>query len=829
MSFEKLRRLRQMTGAEMQFRLAQRWRIQKEQWGLSAGDAATPWATHWDSAAVRTPQLRERLQSGEIDAAADLLPSYFAGRKIPAFYFDPQQRNQILAAHAAAFPQREGTLRAEADAICAHRFRIFAYPEVSAGPAIPWQRDMVRGGQARAEHWARVPYLDFARAGDSKIVWEPNRHQHFVTLGQAYFLTGEERYAEECAAQWDNWLRANPRGIGINWASSLELAFRLWSWCWALHFLQGSAALSGERLAAICKSIWQHAEFIRENLSTYFSPNTHLLGEGFALFVVGLLFPELRDAAAWRQTGRAVLTEQMAQQVRADGWHVEQSSYYHRYAVDFFQCAAILAERNGAPFPAAYRAKLARMYEVILHTQLPCGSQPMLGDADGGRLLPFAAPPAPSESHDQRDALCTGALFFQRDDLRGAVERLHEESFWLLGHDTVSAGNAKAPARLPRASKHFREAGCVVLRDDAAESGSMLLLDAGPQGLAGCAHGHADALSVVCSALGQDWLIDPGTFVYTGSREWRHAFSSTRAHNTVVVDGRDQAEPVDIFKWRKLPAPRLEKWLTSPGLDVAVASHDGYLRLPQGVQHRRRVVFVKPRYWLIRDELTGRGHHQAEVLFHFAPGTKLAVQGQQCTAVREAQNFLLACSAAPQKWEIIEGDETRRIGWYSAEYGQRVAAPVACATWQFTDSLCVDWLLFPGARASDYHVSGSGDETVVRGSGEETRLLHRAAVAGSGSLTSDGEFLLRVLDAQQKTVRLALFNGCCVQENDLPLLQADSMLDAFDATVREATLHIHARPLRRLRYFAPGIQSVVCNGQPAQFAPKGDWIEVSPA
>ena len=824
---EKLRRLRQMNAPEVKFRLAQRWRIQQEQWGFATNGAGANWTSCWNPAAVQHKILRERLEAGDATGAAALLPAYFTHRKGVSFFFDPAERNEIRVAHARSFPERLLSLQAEADKICAHRFRIFAYPEVSAGPRIAWRRDLVHGKEAPAEHWARVPYLDFERAGDSKIVWEPNRHQHFVTLSQAYFLTGEEKYAQECCEQWDDWLGENSRGRGINWSSSLELAFRLWSWCWTLHFLHGSAALNGERWAAISQSIAQHAEFIQQNLSTYFSPNTHLLGEGFALFVIGLMYPELHGAAEWREAGRAVLLEQMEKQVWADGWHIEQSSYYHRYAVDFFQCAAILAECNGCPFPASFTAKLARMYEVILHTQLPGGSQAMLGDADGGRLLPFSSPLSPEQSHDQRSALSTAAVYFSRAEFRAAAGALHEDTFWLLGRDASERWQAPAMP-LQRPSTMFRDAGCVVMRSTSGTAERVLLFDAGPQGLAGCAHGHADALSFVCSADGEDWLVDPGTFVYTGSREWRQSFSGTQAHNTVIVDGRDQADPVDIFKWAAIPNVRLEKWRTSPSLDIAVASHDGYLRLERGVIHRRRIVFVKPRFWLITDELNGAGEHIAEFLFHFAPQTTLAQSGGKCAAARGEKCILLAASASTVAWETVEGDEGRRIGWYSADYGLRVAAPVACAKVRFTDSLRVDWLLAPGSLASDYDVVSSTDGITVRGKGGETTTLLTGSGAKNAALASDAEYLLHTTDMQDRTARVALLNGCCVSGQGSPLLAAESMLDAFEAVHERDGVHFLAQPTRRFRYFAPGVGNVTCNGKPAAFVRKGDWIEVAP-
>ena len=42
-----------------------------------------------------------------------------------------------------------------------------------------------------------------------------------------------------------------PAGIGINWSSSLEVAYRVMSWSWILLLLRNSAALSGRRLQTV--------------------------------------------------------------------------------------------------------------------------------------------------------------------------------------------------------------------------------------------------------------------------------------------------------------------------------------------------------------------------------------------------------------------------------------------------------------------------------------------------------------------------------------------------------------------------------------------------
>src|SRR5207249_7956634 len=99
-------------------------------------------------------------------------------------------------------------------------------------------------------------------------------------LAKAYRITADDRYARELKELWYDWQRKNPYPIGINWASTLEVAFRAHSWLWAAFLLEGTAADSVPFRAAMAQAIAQAAWFIERFLSTYFAPNTHLLGEG---------------------------------------------------------------------------------------------------------------------------------------------------------------------------------------------------------------------------------------------------------------------------------------------------------------------------------------------------------------------------------------------------------------------------------------------------------------------------------------------------------------------------------------------------------------------
>jgi hypothetical protein len=825
---EKLRRLSRMSLEELRFRAAQRLRIEQERIAGRNGLGRRAWWEHWNPSAVSDEALREAFGRGEYSRAADLLPGYLLRRARPRFFFSVHEREAIVAACREMFPWHVRETLAEADAILAHRFRVFAYPEAEAGAEIPWRRDLVHGTETPLAHWSEIPYLDFARAGDSKIVWELNRHQHFLALGQAWLFTADERYAAECAAQFESWCRANPARRGINWASSLELAFRVWSWLWALWLLGGSRAVDGQLAAQMSARLAEHAEFIAENLSVYFSPNTHLLGEGFGLFALGLLLPELHGAEKWRATGRRILEEEMEKQVRADGSHAEQSSYYHRYAADFFLCASILADRNAAPFSARFRQRLERMCEFILHTQFPAGLHPMTGDADGGRVLAIASNRSPDGPNDQRATLSTAALYFGRGDFARAAGGLRVESLWLLGRDAASRFAELAPQPPRELSRTFCDAGLIVQRSGWEKSSRVLLFDSGPQGMLACGHGHADALQVLCAADGIEWLTDPGTNVYTSSREWRDAFRSTRSHNTLTVDGLDQAVPVDFFKWSSIPEVRLEMSAHSAMLDAAAGSHTAYLRLPDPVTHRRWVVFVKPEYWLIADELEGTGTHDLEWNFHFAPDVRLEARRGAWLAEQSGQRLVIVPPPGVECREI-RGDEDARRGWHSRDYGHRQPASVLWATARCAAPAQFDWLLCPAP-------AGWPRAERLEGPGLRARITTDAwtdfiVVRGqdwaptAAEFGADAEAALLRRSAGGAVEKLALVNGCCSSAAGRAVVRAASMLDEFCAQFSAGRADVSMRPARRFALCAPGAEALSINGRPAAMKQCGDWIE----
>jgi hypothetical protein len=547
---------------------------------------------------------RMGVRSGALRLNADL-----AAR--PGLFFfsgsESSERAELLLKHLP--DEATGILR-EADEICGHRFHLLGYENLDYGSGrdLDWHLDLVHDKRAPLEPWFKIPFLDFGVVGDHKVTWELNRHQHLVTLGKAGLLSGDEKYVRELMAQWRCWIKANPYPLGINWGSTLEVAFRALSWIWVDQLLAGGAECAEFR-AELAPALAFHGRYIERYLSTYFSPNTHLLGEAVALFFLGTLYPQMPGAARWKESGWQIVLHEAGRQVRPDGVYFEQSLHYHVYALDFFLYARLLATRNGIEIPAAYDAVLGRMLDVVA-ALAQAGPAEGFGDDDGGRLWN----PRRNRTEHMTDPLAVGAVMYSR---KFAAPRLTEEAIWLFGNPAVEKLSSRQASPVAQ-SLAFPDGGLYVLADSEPYAQAMVV-DAGPQGVGRSGHGHADALSLRLTMDGRRWLVDAGSGVYISKEPAdRNTFRGTGAHNTLRVDGADQAVADEPFSWTHIPTTQAENWVAGKSFTYLVGSHNGYTRLADPVVHRRHVLKIAGGVWLVRDVVLGRKEHELEIRWHFA-------------------------------------------------------------------------------------------------------------------------------------------------------------------------------------------------------------------
>jgi len=577
---------------------------------------------------------------------------------------------------AARLPEAQEAVRASAEETLEGRFDLLGFRGLSFGDPIDWHLDPVSGRRAPRVHWSRLDALDPRQVGDSKVVWELGRMQWLVGLGQAYRLSGEERFASFAAQRIQDFLGANPPGVGIHWASSLECAMRILSWSWALGLMRGAAAWDDAWCSELLAALEDHARHVERFLSVAFSPNTHLTGEALGLFYAGLLCPGFERARQWRSRGLEILLEESHRQILGDGIYFEQATCYQRYTAEMGLHVVALARQAGLELPGDYGERLQLLLDALLALRRPDGGMPAIGDADGGWMLPFARR-APD---DLRGVFALAAALFERADYAWAAGGPAPELLWLLGASGLAAFDALTP-RPPAVppSRLFPEGGYAVMAGGWEPDAHQLILDVGPLGCPiSAGHGHADLLSLQLSAFGEAYVVDPGTYAYTADAAWRDHFRSTAAHSTVVVDGQGQARPAGPFAWRERPAAHTHRWLSTPELDFADAHHAAYARLADPVRHRRRVLFVKPRYFLVADDLEGAAEHHVELRFQFSP-RRASLEADGWVRVRGALGrglLVLAFAQVPLEARLLEGGSGPAEGWVAPDYGRRCPAPV---------------------------------------------------------------------------------------------------------------------------------------------------------
>jgi Heparinase II/III-like protein/Heparinase II/III N-terminus len=550
------------------------------------------------------------------------------------------------------FPDAVKDARGQADRIIEGRHDLLGYRDVALGNPPDWHADAIHHRKAPLEHWAAVPYLDPA-VGDHKIIWETNRHQYWLALGSAYWLTGDRRYKAGFVAHLEDWLHSNPPLRGVNWSSMLEIAFRTMSWAWAVEFFSGADAGNDEIpwLVDLLIAMDRQLTHVAHNLSDYFSPNTHLSGEALALYAVSLAFPELRRAHGRAIAGRSILLAEAKKQVRDDGGHAELSAHYHRYSTDFYLLALMVARAAGDAAAGPIEDAARRQAAYLRTLADDRGRLPLIGDDDGGQLFRFGTVP-PS---DASASLSVAASLLADRSL--AVRPPSAEVYWILGRRPELSIGVDQAARWP--SRVFPDSGYMVSR---TPDGGHLVFDAGPHGFLNGGHAHSDALSVVLTVAGEPLLVDPGTATYTVDPEMRDRFRSSRMHNTLVLDGRDHAAPKGPFHWRSRADARFLVARTASGGDFAVGTHEAY-----GPRRHMRAVLTLPAIgWLIVDRVVTDRPTEAETWWHLHPAWRAVVQAGT-VALRHTSGRRLGLATTAD--DIAIADE-EGVSSFAPEYGR---------------------------------------------------------------------------------------------------------------------------------------------------------------
>jgi uncharacterized heparinase superfamily protein len=637
------------------------------------------------------------------------LLKHFRERDAPAFLPGFELANFSSAAHRNLFPEETERVIESARLITKkHTWPLLGFGEKEFGEPPPhagcrrgdpgpinWHRDPLSGRIWPLDYHADIP-LWHNDGSDIRVLWELNRLGHLITLGRAYALTREEKFAAEFFAQVESWRQQNPVGRGANWSCAMEVALRAINLLAAFSLFRGSRDLSEERLLMLLTMFDQHGAHIRRNLEfSHVATSNHYLADVAGLLWLAIMLPELAAAEEWRAWALAEMLREMDKQILPDGADYEASTGYHCFVLELFLYTFILCRANEIPIAPKYWRKLHAMLVYLSGILRPDGMTPLIGDADGGQVLPIVL----RSANDHAYLLALGATVFKDSQFKLAWLEAPPELLWLRGEEGLRDYEQLPNSHEETSSQAFPDAGTYVLRHDDL----FLVFNAnGTQNGRPASHRHNDALSVEISACGRAFIVDPGSYVYTADLRERHLFRATSYHSTVQIDDieqntiREDAPFVSGVEARS----RVWLWESTPERDRVIAEHSGYERLGQPVKHQRTITFYKPdRWWLVEDEIIGRGEHNAASRFHFDAGLEVSLFDDNSVMARDKMSgaCLIVCSLDLHQSAELEAQFT---SWH---YGSRAESLSACWMTKVNAPAKLRWAIVPVCSGEDHN------------------------------------------------------------------------------------------------------------------------------
>lgn len=480
-----------------------------------------------------------------------------------------------------------------ADRVCENRF-LFDSPrdmertenEVSFGEKINWY---------------------YKLNGDEEFMFQLNRHGYLIQLGQAYYLTGDDKYLKKFAEILNDWLDTVPCDYKNNspWRS-LETGMRGDKWLKALRYIDGTEYFSNELKEKFDKSLLTHIELLKKAHSGFQKGSNWGIIQDSGLFHIGVYFKDndIINLALER------LNQETDLQIMSDGFQWEQSNNYHNEVLLMLLDVVIDADTNNITLPNGLKNKIERMADAALKTVKPNGHNPLFGDSD---------------DTDMRDIMSRCALVFGRPDFKYyGFDVLDYNTVWMTGFDSIEKYNS-IDSQIPAfTNAYLTDSGNYVLRENQTSTSNYLCFH---NGYTGGGHAHADKLHFDLMIKGRDVLVDAGRYTYLNNSQRRY-IKSAKAHNVCLIDNKQYIEMTSQWE-TKNPALAVQyPFFDNEHCALIGGAHLGYFKLKSALAERK-ILHIKPDIYIIIDAFRVKGIHSYQQYFHFAPTGKVNICGKK--------------------------------------------------------------------------------------------------------------------------------------------------------------------------------------------------------
>lgn len=443
--------------------------------------------------------------------------------------------------------------------------------------------------------------------GDEEFMFQLNRHGYLLQLGQAYYLTGDEKYLKKFCAILNDWLDSVPCDYKNNspWRS-LETGMRGDKWLKALRYIDGTTYFSKELKGKIEKSLLTHIELLKKAHSGFQKGSNWGIIQDSGLFHIGVYFQDkdIINLALDR------LNQETDLQIMADGMQWEQSSGYHNEVLIMLLDVLLDADKNNISLPDDFKKKVESMADAALKMIKPNAHNPLFGDSD---------------DTDMRDIMSKCAFVFGRADFKHyGFESLDYHTVWLTGYDGIEKYNSIDSQTPAFTNAYLTDSGNYVLRENQTSASNYLCFH---NGYTGGGHAHADKLHFDLMIKGRDVLTDAGRYTYLNNAQRRY-IKSPKAHNVSLIDNKQYLKMTSQWE-TKNPALAVQyPCFDNENCTLIGGAHLGYLK-SKGAFTERKILHIKPDIYIIIDVFKAKFFHTYQQYFHFAPTGKVNIYGKK--------------------------------------------------------------------------------------------------------------------------------------------------------------------------------------------------------
>ncbi|HEX2978239.1 MAG TPA: heparinase II/III family protein [Candidatus Babeliales bacterium] len=365
---------------------------------------------------------------------------------------------------------------------------------------IPWRSDFRCALQNDDHEFPLIYYKDILinvgqddqQKKDIKVPWELSRFQHFATIGKAYELTPDEKYAQTFQDQINDWLENNPVLLGPNWVCPMDVAIRAINWIWAFHYFKDSKIISLVFWQKFIGSLYDHFDYLEHHWEVYDSrTSNHYFSDLIGYFYLCYFFKPfgkpVQKKAEW--CFQECLRE-FDKQVFDEGTDYEGSTCYHKLIAEIIHHIFFVSELFGFEIQDVQKSKFERMIEFVNWCSFVPDQLVQIGDNDSGKIVSGQLP-------------------------------------------LLKKNNAQT-------LMHYKNFGISIFKKDRVH---ITLRHHAYQNRQPSGHHHNDVGSFTLAIDGVPVFVDPGSYIYTPSAFLRNKFRSAQMHNTFGIAGK---EPVAL-------------------------------------------------------------------------------------------------------------------------------------------------------------------------------------------------------------------------------------------------------------------------------------------